>query len=276
MPKPAYSEQFEATRLPLVPSLEAPTPMTRDWAFGDGRGAGVKVAVIDSGIDADHPDVGHVEGYVALDYDPDEPSGVVAIEGRHDDLYGHGTACASIIRSLVPDVELYSIRVLGPRLSGKAVVFAAGVEWALSHGMQVANLSLSAHRAQDVPLFHPLSERAYFARLMLVCAINNERVPSYPSEFSSVFSVAAHDGRDPEQWQYNPSGPVEWGAPGLDVTVAWSAGGHIEATGNSFAAPHVAGNVARIVGAHPYLTPFQVKTVMQSLSTNVSSHPAVR
>lgn len=270
MNNPAYSEQFGAGQLPMVAPIGAPSPITRDWAFGECRGSGVRVAVIDSGVDADHPDVGHVEGYVAFEYDADEPTGVVAVEGRHDDLYGHGTACAAIVRALAPDVELYSIRVLGDRLTGRTVVFAAGVEWALSHGLHVANLSLSAHREQDVRRFHELAERAYFSRLMLVSAVNNQRVPSYPSEFSSVFSVAAHEGRDPEAWEYNPAGPVEWGAPGLDVKVAWAARGYIEATGNSFAAPHVAGHVARIMGAHPDFTPFQVKTVLQALSTNAS------
>lgn len=271
MDRPAYSEQFADDRLPHVRPIGAPCPVTRDWAFGTGSGAGVKVAVIDSGVDADHPDVGHVDGYVALEYAPDEPDGVVAVEGRHDDLYGHGTACAAIIRMLAPEVELYSVRVLGERLTGKVAVFAAGLEWALANGVHVANLSLSAHREQDVARLHALAERAYFQDLMMVSAVNNQRVPSYPSQFSSVFSVAAHEGRDPESWDYNPAGPVEWGAPGLDVEVAWSAGGRIVASGNSFAAPHIAGQVARVVAAHPHLSVFQVKTVLQALARNACS-----
>ena len=81
---------------------------------------------------------------------------------------------------------------------------------------------------------------------MLVSAANNVPAPSYPSLFSSVFSVAAHGEPDPWRWYYNPSPPVEFGAWGVDVPIAWKDGGTTVATGNSFAAPHIAGLVARL------------------------------
>ncbi|HEX9260109.1 MAG TPA: S8 family serine peptidase, partial [Acidimicrobiales bacterium] len=66
----------------------------------------------------------------------------------------------------------------------------------------------------------------------------------------------------------NPRPPAEWGAPGIEVEVPWLDGGTIVATGNSFAAPVIAGHVARIVGAHPGITPFQAKTVLAALAAN--------
>jgi subtilisin family serine protease len=228
----------------------------------------VRVAVVDSGIDGSHPAVGGVAGWVALEPDPDEPGGVRVVEGPHEDLFGHGTACAGIIRSLAPAAELYSVRVLGRTLKGKGHVFGAGLEWAIGAGMNVVNLSLSTRNRDHFARLHELVDRAYFRNVMLVCAINNVPAPSYPSEYSSVFSVAAHAGRDPLAVAYNPSPPVEFGARGIDIEVAWLDGKTIRSTGNSYAAPHVAGLIARILSRHPGLSPFQVKTILHAVAAN--------
>jgi subtilisin family serine protease len=263
---PAWAEAFVGEARPAGSRLQWPAPITPDWAYGDRRGRGVRVAVIDSGIDASHPDVGGVAGAVALEFDPDTDDGYRTVDGPHDDLYGHGTACAAIIRALAPDVELYSVRVLGAQLTGKAFIFAAGIEWALEHGMHVVNLSLSTANDDYYAAFHELADRAVRANVMLISAMNNVRKPTYPSEYSSVFSVAAHDGLDPEDLRFNTTPPAEWGAPGIEVRLAWLEHGHVVATGNSFATPHVAGHVARIVGAHPDVTPWQVKSILAALA----------
>ena len=133
--------------------------------------------------------------------------------GTHEDVYGHGTACAAIIHSLAPDAEVYSIRVLGPRLTGKAFIFAAGLGWAIEHGMDVVNLSLSTSNRAHFATFHRLVDDAVFRKVMVVSAMTNWPGRSYPSEFSGVFSVAAHDGTDPKAFDFNPQPPAEWGAP---------------------------------------------------------------
>jgi subtilisin family serine protease len=66
---------------------------------------------------------------------------------------------------------------------------------------------------------------------------------------------------------------VEFGAPGIDIEVPWSGGSTIEATGNSFAAPHIAGLVTRILSKHPGLTPFQMKTILHALADNAAPGP---
>jgi subtilisin family serine protease len=264
---PAWADAFNADRLePAGPAL--PTSITREWAFGDGRGAGARVAVIDSGIDTDHPAVGPIAGGAVIVSDRKAPGGVRATEGPHPDVYGHGTACAAIIRSLAPDAEILSVRVLGDRLTGRAAVFAAGVRWAIAAGATVINLSLSTDRAEYLPLFHHIADEAYYAGVSLVCAANNMEGNSYPSLFAAVFSVAAHLDQDPEHWDYNPRPPVEWGAPGIDLNVAWLGGSTVRTTGNSFAAPHMTGHLARLVAEHPHLTVFQQKTVLHALATN--------
>jgi len=243
------------------------TGFSRAWAFDGASGHGVKVAVVDSGIEAGHPAVSvDVQG-AALHWDADAEE-VVTVPGPHDDLYGHGTACAGIIRRTAPDCELLSVRVLGERLTGKGMVFAEGLRYAIASGARVVNLSLSTGKRDFYGLFHEVADEAYFAGVMLICAVNNVPAPTYPSQYASVVSVACNDATDPFALDCNPRPPAEFGAPGMDLEVPWLGGGTIVATGNSFAAPHVAGLVARLLSKHPYLSPSDVKSVLRAVSRN--------
>ena len=189
----------------------------------------------------------------------------------HEDSYGHGTACAGIIRSVAPDCELYSVQVLGPRLTGRGTTFSAGIKWAIDNGMDVCNVSMGTTKKNFFGTLHNLTDRAYFHNTMLItAAANNVPVPSFPSLYASAISVTSHEGLDdPHLFYYNLEPPVEFGAPGIDVRVAWTDGGWITATGNSFAAPHITGIVAKILGKHPGLTLLQMKTVLRALSANM-------
>ena len=242
-------------------------PIDKSWAWDGATGAGVTVAVVDSGVDASHPAVGTVERAVALQWDAGTEAVTVA-EGPHDDLFGHGTACAGIIRRAAPDAAIWSVRVLGSRLTGKGLVFAAGLRWAIAEGARVVNLSLSTGREDYFGLFHEIADEAAFAGVVLVCAANNVPAPTYPAQFSSVISVAAHDGQDPFALDASPAPPTDFGAPGIDVEVPWLSGSTVVSTGNSFAAPHVTGLVARLLSKHPRLTPYEVKTVLRAVASN--------
>jgi subtilisin family serine protease len=266
-PRPAYSTAFTPDALQSVPVLVPLEEITPEWAWGGSTGKGVKVGVIDSGIEA-HPAVGApVSGYVDIREGPD---GLVFRTEEHTDVFGHGTACASIIRNVAPDCELYSIKVLGERLSGRGNVFAAGLRWAIENGMDVCNLSLGTTKHAFFAVLHALADQAYFGDVMLVTAANNMPVPSFPSVYGSVISVACHDQQDPYLFYYNPRPPVEFGALGINVRVPWLNGGWITTTGNSFAAPHITGIVTKILGKHPGLTVFQMKTILRALAANAS------
>jgi subtilisin family serine protease len=248
--------------------VSLPFEEVRQWAFGESTGAGVRVAVIDSGVDADHPRVGGVAGGVAFELDATADLGYVEKEGSHDDLVGHGTACAGIIRSIAPEAEIYSVRVLGPNLKGRGPLLHGGVQWTVERGMHVANLSLSSKAEAMFGPLHAIADQAYFSGTVLVCAANNLPGPTYPSQYASVISVAARAGADDLALAYNARPPVEFGARGIDVDVAWANRGSITATGNSFAAPHVTGMVALMRSKHPWLTPLQVKAVLHAASDN--------
>jgi subtilisin family serine protease len=266
-PLPAWSDAFlDGSRRP-PPRLGLPGAITREWAYGPATGDGVKVAIVDSGIE-EHPLVGAVQGSIVVEVDADDPEDVSIRDAPHEDLYGHGTACAAIIRTLAPKVELYSVRVLGARLTGKASCFAEGLSWAIDHGMHVINLSMSTTNEDWLLSFYELADRAQRVGAMIVSALANERKTSIPSELSAVFSVAAVATDDPETIYANPSGPADWGARGIDVPVAWKDGSTTVSTGNSFAAPHIAGHIARVLGAHPDLTSWQVKTILAELAAD--------
>jgi subtilisin family serine protease len=94
-------------------------------------------------------------------------------------------------------------------------------------------------------------------------------VESYPWRFSSVISVGSHEEADPFVFYANPEPPVEFFARGVGVEVAWVGGGTITATGNSFATPCISAIAALVLSKHPTLTPFQLKSVLYLISSNV-------
>ena len=268
--RPAWSSQFSPDVLPKLTAAGPIGKITRPWAWGNSSGKGVRVAVIDSGIEADHPAVGDsVQGGVVIKYDPNSETHLrIEDDENPKDIFGHGTACAGIIHMLAPEAQLFSVRVIGRDLKGKAFQFAGGLQWAIENGMHVINMSLSTSSKDYYGIFHELADQAYFRNVMLVSAVNNIPAPSYPSLYSSVISVAAHEGKDPFTFYYNPEPPVEFGAPGIDVKVAWNEKQYLVSTGNSFAAPHIAGIVALVRSKHPELTPFQIKTVLLACAAN--------
>jgi subtilisin family serine protease len=262
---PAWSLPAAAGEAINMPSTW-PERVTRDWALGGGTGAGVRVCVLDSGVELDHPLIGAVQRSVAVTREGDE---ITIDDDDSGDLCGHGTACAGIIRSLAPECELTSVRVLGAGYTGSAVVMLAGLRWAIEQEFDVVNMSLSTTKKQYVDRLHELADAAYFKRTMLVASAHNMPVDSFPWRFASVVSVGSHESHDPYAYYYNPNPPVEFFARGLNVDVAWLGGGTLNCTGNSFATPHIAGLCTLILSKHPELTPFQLKAVLHLTANNV-------
>lgn len=264
---PAFSAPFTPGQLTTVAPLDAFGEITREWAWEHSYGENVRVAVLDSGIDATHPDVGSVQGYVAIN--EDDHGNLRYDTEPHGDPHGHATACAAVIRSLAPACELISVKLLSDGLNCSEQVLAAGLRWVLDNDIQVCNLSLGTTNRDHLAELHELADLSYFRNVILVAAANNFPAPSFPSSFASVISVASHAVQDQYTYYYNPNPPVEFGAWGINVPVAWQNHGHITATSNSYAAPHVTGLVAKILGKHPGLTSFQVKMILRELANNV-------
>lgn len=263
---PAWSLRRDDPRARALPR-SWPHRIDRKWAWSGSDGAGVRVAIVDSGIDGDHELVGGLQRAVAVEKTADGEWKV----GDDDagDLAGHGTACAGIVRSFAPRSELWSVRVLGAGFKGGAGALLTGLRWAIEQGCEVVNLSLSTPKRDTAALLHEIADDAYFGGSVFVASAHNLDVRSYPWRFSSVVSVASHDGEDPYEFLYNPDPPVEFFARGMDIEVAWLDRTRIIAAGNSFATAHMTGICALILGKHPALTPFQLKTVLRETATNM-------
>lgn len=255
--------------------LDGPAKMTPEWAWGGSTGKGVKVAVVDSGIDNDHPAIiGGVSGWVTVEVD--EQGNPVYRENRHADRAGHGTACGGIIKSMAPDVELFSVQVLGEQGHGTGDHFVGGIRWALDHGMDIVNMSLGTTRAKYFGMLHDLADEAYFKGAVLVVAASNRPVMSFPALYASLIGVAAIPEDDPFRFYYNLTPPSEFLAAGIDVRVAQPGGRYATVTGNSFACPRISAICALIRSKHPGLDTPQLKVILRELSTpKIKRNPAI-
>jgi subtilisin family serine protease len=241
--------------------------VTPEWAWGGATGRGVRVCIVDSGVEDSHPLVRPVHGAWSVAVDD---SGCRVEESVAGDACGHGTACAGIIRRTAPECELYSVRVLGQTASGNGDMLLAGLGWAIRQRFDVINLSLSTTCRQFAAELRSLADEAFFSRTVIVASAHNTPVESFPWRFASVISVGSHYREDdPEQYLYNPAPPVEFFALGQNVEVAWPGGGTIRGTGNSFATPFITGLCARILSKHPKMTTFQLKNVLYLTAVNV-------
>lgn len=241
--------------------------VTPEWAWDGSRGAGVRICVLDSGVDRAHPAVADTTEARAVT--PGDDGGLVVTEDGGLDEIGHGTACVGIISSVAGEASITSVRVLNDGIFGTGSALLAGLRWAVDSGFDIINMSLSTTKRDYLAPLHELADRAYFRRCVLVVSAHNMPVHSYPWVFSSVISVACHDDADSEEHLYNPAPPVDFYARGVRVTVPWRNGATKLVTGNSFATPHITGLCARILAKHPWLTPFQLKTVLYLTARNV-------
>lgn len=236
-----------------------------DTRWKQCTGRGVRVAVVDSGVDTEHPDL---KGKVRESVEAVSQDGKFTFQpSTTGDQAGHGTACAGIITSVAPDVELFSVKVLGPSASGSGDMFLVGLDYAIKQKFQVINLSLGTTKRDYFAPIHDLMDRAYHAGCIIVAAANNLPYPSYPSIFSSsVVSVIKRAGADPFNFGYRYGHVIELVAPGVEVKTTWPGGGYRQLTGNSFACPYIAGIIALLIEAYPNLTPFQVKTILYTIA----------
>ena len=236
-----------------------------DESWRTATGAGVTVAIVDSGIDTTHSDLaGRIVESVEARLDGKR---VVFEPSDAGDSAGHGTACAGIVTSIARDSQLFSIKVLGAGGLGDGQAFLAGLEYAINKRYRVINLSLGTTKPQFFAPLHDLLDRAYQAGCVVVAAANNLPQPSFPSVFSSsLISVVKSTETDPLNFGFHFGEVIELTAPGVNVRTAWPNGAHRNLTGNSFACPHIVGVVALLLEKHPDLTPFQVKSALYSIA----------
>lgn len=239
------------------------TAIREDTSWERCTGKGVRVAIVDSGVDTEHPDL---KGKIKESVEAVTVDGKIEFQqSTSGDQAGHGTACAGIISSVAPEAELHSVKVLGPNASGSGEMFLVGLDYAIKQKYDVINLSLGTTKRDYFGPLHDLMDRAYHSGCIIVAAANNLPYPSYPSIFSSsVVSVVKRAGGDPFNFGFRYGHVIELVAPGVEVRTTWPGGGYRNLTGNSFACPYMVGIIALMIEAYPNLTPFQVKTILHT------------
>lgn len=236
-------------------------------AIGRGKGRGVRIAVLDSGIEVDHPALGGLElaDDIAVVEDGMKLK-VVPGEGR--DLYGHGTAVAGILHQMAPEAELGSIRVLGESLSARTAIILEGARQAIERGYHILNCSLGCGVPEHVLKYKSWVDEAYLKGVHVVAACNNKDSgrPEWPGFFTSVLTVNMARTENNSEIYYRPGHLVEFSARGVDVEVPWCGGATKKVTGSSFAAPRVAGMLACLLSEAPRTTPLQAKALFHRLA----------
>ena len=227
------------------------------WASGN-EGAGVKVAVLDTGIDSNHPDL---KSHIAS---PDDVKDFTGSRFGATDKQGHGTHCAGTILAsgrlpgVAPKAGLIAGKVLGDNGSGGVDGISTGITWAIARNADVISMSLGGPGSDTwIP---PTLKAAEEAGVIVVAAAGNEGPGAnscgYPGQYPQCITVAAV-GRTGESDGLGVAGfssrcpAVYVAAPGVAVQSTWPGGQYATISGTSMATPHVAGLAALWVAANP-------------------------
>ncbi|MER6942881.1 type VII secretion-associated serine protease mycosin [Nonomuraea sp. NPDC000554] len=258
---PACSPEAGVAEITGRPWPQERLRFQRVWRLS--RGEGVTVAVVDSGVDASHP---QLSGVV---------SGSVDLTGTGErDCVGHGTAVAGIIAGrdltsrgipflgVAPGARILDVKQTDTQ-DGEVTKLAEGIRRAAELGAKVINVSVTAH---DLPELKSAVAYAQSRDAVIVAAAGNVKredgavTPAYPASYPGVIAVgsASRDGRRSEF--SNSATRVSVTAPGAEITSTWTGGGYrADLDGTSFAAPYVSGVVALVRARHPELDHWQVK-----------------
>lgn len=232
-----------------------------------GTGEGVRVAVIDSGIEADHPRLAKLRLRDSVGFE-EEDGTVRLVEGGGRDAYGHGTAVAGILHEVAPLAEIGSFRVIDARSASRTHLICAGVREALRRGYLVLNCSFGCRGLAKYILPHKeWADEAWLrgAHVVAACSNLDSRETEWPSHFASVIGVDLAE-TDSDALFFRPDHLVGYSAKGENVEVAWIGGGVQYQTGTSFAAPRVAGMIARILSVFPEIRPPLMHEVLASIA----------
>jgi thermitase len=228
-------------------------------AHETASGTGVTVAILDTGIDATHPDLAASVSPVGWDFIDDdadamdERDGIDQDEdGLIDEGAGHGTHVAGLVRAVAPGASLMAVRVLDSDGIGTSVSVARGIRFAVDNGADVINLSLGMYVRADV--IRDAIEQARDAGVVVVTAGGNRGLDDrdhFPSRLSETIAVAATDANDLKADFSNYGPHINVAAPGVGLLSTFLDHGYAVWSGTSMAAPLVSGGAALRLEVHP-------------------------
>jgi subtilisin family serine protease len=254
-----------ADRLPQYGHLKVELPGAHELA----QGRDVVVAVIDSAVDVDHPDL---EGAVAGSFD--------AVGGSDKVPDFHGTAIAGIIRArgvlegVAPEAALLAVRAFQATRAGEmpetsSWVLLKAIDWAVANKAKVLNLSFAGPRD---PAVHQILQAASKRGVVAVAAAGNggpKAAPAYPAAYPEVIAVTALDERDRLYQHANRGSYIFVAAPGVDILAPVEKGRHSYLSGTSFAAAYVSGIVALLLERDPGLEPDSIADLISKGSDDL-------
>ena len=235
-------------------------------AHAIAKGDGVLVAVIDSGIDADHSELA---GAIAGSYD--------ALPAPMQ-VDKHGTAIASLIAAhgklmgAAPNAKILAIRAFNPKgTSAQGTTFSIlkGLDWAVANHARVINMSFAG--PNDAALHRSL-EAAHKQGIVLIAAAGNDgpkAPPLYPAADANVIAVSATDSENKAYPQSNRGIHIAVAAPGSQILVAIPDEAYEVSSGTSYSAAEVSGIVALMLERRPELTPDKVREILVSTATDI-------
>ena len=240
-------------------------------------GAGVKIAIIDTGIDYTHPDLAPVYkggyNFVKNTTDPKDDN-------------GHGTHVAGIIAAaqnnygivgVAPGASIYSLKVLDASGSGSYSAIIAALQWCAnkSNGIKVASMSLGGTSGSTA--LQTACTNAYNAGVLLVAAAGNSGSTStmrdsveYPARYASVIAVGATDQSNVRPYWSSTGAEVNIAAPGVNINSTWLGGGYKTLSGTSMACPHVTGTAALVI-ASGVTGPAAIRTKLDTTATDLGT-----
>jgi type VII secretion-associated serine protease mycosin len=248
--------------LPVIETLEG-------WNISRGDES-VIVAVLDTGIDLNHPDL---RGKLA------EGRNFVDESAAPDDDVGHGTHVAGIIAATVDNMEgvaglswynrVMPVKVLDSTGAGSTYSVAQGIIWATDQGARVINMSLGNY--VDAEFLHDAIRYAYDRDVVLIAATGNDNTeqPGYPAAYPEVFAVAATDWNNEKSVFSNYGDYVDVAAPGESIASTYYQQQYAALSGTSMASPHVAALAAMIRSVNPDLTNEEVMEIMRQTATDL-------
>lgn len=255
---------------------------TEVWPGGN-KGTGIKVCVIDTGIDYNHEDLqGNYKGGYNFINNTSDPK----------DDNGHGTHVAGTVAAMdndigvigvAPEAHIYSLKVLDANGSGSYSNIVSAIDWAINNNMQVISMSFGGSGFSQA--LKDICDKAYNSGILLIGAAGNSNgdgsqdTVGYPAKFDSVVAIAATDSNDARA-SFSSCGPeVELSAPGVNIpsTVPKSGtkysdpSGYKQLSGTSMSTPHVSGTAALVLKAHPEMTNADVRKTLQDTTIDLGN-----